>query len=526
MGGLISVGLDFTSEKLNVDPLFTALGLRFATAGVIGAINPNQTIVSSMAEAFLKSVKQINPFFGIKMTNLESLAAYFGEALDFMQVIKQRGLLGALDTFATAIFKRNAIESILNQGGLLDILTHRSDYTVLNGIPVKAVHIDSNNDLYFSTTDDSILLGRRIGDQTERGIFVVGPDGQFLLKEGVVETVFSDGLHTVLEVKNGLAHGYRVFSNDKQLFEIYATGGNQIVLNPDGTIYSAVFINKVTGARLEFSEGQLISLAMPATSGQNLNLSGMSLAKLTSIQKQALVSFVASNGIWNTKPEGVPPDYEFNLMNRLIERGVDPASIFLAPMYENGNPVTDSLSWVVDALGGDQLTNELMNKLDQKWIALTEAQRTHGVTAVMYSGSTNPFLKAIDQRDYNVSTIIALGGPTLEGTLYEGTINNSNVKRFINVYGENDFVPLASGNKSFTGPNGVPIENINIKILGADHFDYFPKADGSSRIGKFVAEIARLSDKGQDYLLSFLAQFKQSDGSYKVNSSELPDDYQ
>jgi len=41
-----------------------------------------------------------------------------------------------------------------------------------------------------------------------------------------------------------------------------------------------------------------------------------------------------------------------------------------------------------------------------------------------------------------------------------------------------------------------------------------------------VAEIARLSDKGQDYLLSFLAQFKQSDGSYKVNSSELPDDYQ
>lgn len=504
LGRMAGIGFSLASETLDLNPLFSALGLRLATAGFIGALNPDQSVVSSMAGAFLMSSERFNPFVDGIPASPENLAFYFAQALDFVSVARERGIVNALEFYAASIFQRDAIESIFDQGGLADILAGKAEYTVLNEIPVKAVHVDVDHDLYFSSTDDSILLGRRIGNQVERGTFVIGPDGRFLLKEGVVETTFPDGLRAMLEVRNGSAHGYRVFTEDKTLFEIYATGGNLIALRPDGTIYSAVFINKVTGARLEFFEGQLVSLTMPATNGQNLSLSGMSLSKLTTIQKQALVSFVASNGIWNTKPEGLPPDYEINLMNRLVERGVDPSGIFLAPMYENGDPVTDSLSWIVDALGGDQLTHELMNKLDQKWVTLNEAQRAAGVTAVMYSGSTNPFLKALDQRDYNVSTLIVLGGPTLEGTLYEGTINNSNVQRFINIYGENDFVPLAGGNKSFTGPNGTPIENINIKILGADHFDYFPAPDGSNKVGEFVARLAEAAEAGGSRFERFL----------------------
>ncbi|MBU9888862.1 MAG: VCBS repeat-containing protein, partial [Candidatus Omnitrophica bacterium] len=523
LGGMASIGFSLASEKLDLNPLFSALGLRLATAGFIGAMNPNQTIVSSMAEAFLRSSERLNPFADGTLASPEDLAFYFEQAVDFVSVARERGIVNALEFYAANIFQRDAIESIFDQGGLADILAGRAEYTVLNEIPVKVIHVDANNDLYFSSTDDSLLLGRRIGNQVERGTFVVGPDGRFLLKEGVVETTFADGLRVMLEVWNGAAHGYRVFAEDKALFEIYATGGNQIALRPDGTIYSAVFINKVTGARLEFFEGQLVSLTMPATSGQNLSLSGMSLAKLTSIQQQALVSFVASNGIWNTRPEGVPPDYEINLMNRLVERGVDPSGILLVPLYENGDPVTDSLSWIVDALGGDQLTHELMNKLDQKWVTLTEAQRAAGVTAVMYSGSTNPFLKALDQRDYNVSTVIALGSPTLEGVFSDGTIDNPNVRRVINIYGENDFVPLAGGNKYFTGPDGSPIENINIKILGADHFDYFPAPDGSNKVGEFILKLTEVAGDA-DKLISLLNKqgvTRKEDGSYEVDPNLL-----
>ncbi|HOW59071.1 MAG TPA: hypothetical protein PLO78_05030 [Candidatus Omnitrophota bacterium] len=525
IGGVLSIGFDLASEKLNINPLFSALGLRLATAGVMGAINPDQTIMSAMAEAFLDSVKRLNPFDGMDVTSPESLAFYFSQAINFVDLIREKGLLAALDLYATSIFKRDAIESILRQGGLADILTGQAEYTTVNGIPVKAIHIDANNDLYFSTTDDSILLGRRSGNQVERGAFVIGAGGKFLLKEGVVETTFPDGMHTVLEVKNGQAHGYRVFSDSKDLFEIYATGGNQIALNPDGSIYSAVFINKVTGARLEFSQGQLVSFSMTAPSGQSINVSGMTLAQLTSIQKQGLVSFIASNGIWNTKPEGVSPDYEINLVNRLVERGVDPSSIFLAPMYENGNPVTDTFSWVTDMLGGDQLTDELINKLDQKWITMTPAQRDHGVVSVLYSGSLNPFLKAIDRRDYNVSTIISLGGPSIEGTFYEGHIDNSHVKTFINIYGDKDYVPLAGpvlgGNKSFEG-----ITTLNIKILGADHFDYFPVPDGSNKIGEFVArlsEAAQASGSKLDYFFETTAgvSYDENTHTYIVNPDEL-----
>jgi hypothetical protein len=525
LGGIIGMGFDFITAKLDINSLFSALGLRLATAGVMGMVNPDQTVMSSMAEALLDSFKKINPLYGLNMANVASLEFYFSQALNFIDLIRQKGLLEALDLYAASIFARDAIESILHQGGLVDILTGRAEYTTVNGIPVKIFRIDANNDLYFSTTDDTVLLGRRSGDQVERGVFVVGTDGKFLLKEGVVETAFPDGMHTVLEVKNGQAYGYRVFSDDKDLFEIYATGGNQIALNPDGSIYSAVFINKVTGAKLEFSSGQLVSLSMMAPSGQSINVSGMTLAQLTSIQKQGLVSYIASNGIWNTKPEGVSPDYEINLINRLVERGVDPSSIFLAPLYENGNPITDTFSWVTDMLGGDQITNELINKLDQKWIALTPVQQEHGIVSVLYSGSVNPFLKAIDRRDYNVSTIISLGGPSIEGTFYEGHIDNPHVKTFVNVYGDKDYVPLAGpilgGNKSFEG-----ITTLNIKILGADHFDYFPAADGSNKVGKFIAEIARLSDSNdKNALADFLAKYKQGD-MYIVDSLTLPNEYE
>ena len=525
LGGILSIGFDLASEKLNINPLFSALGLRLATAGVMGAINPDQTIMSSMAEAFLESVKQLNPFYGMDVTSPESLAVYFSQSVNFVDLIREKGLLAALDLYATSIFKRDAIESILHQGGLADILTGRAEYTAVNGIPVKAIHIDANNDLYFSTTDDSILLGRRNGNQVERGAFVIGANGKFLLKDGVVETKFPDGMHAVLEVKNGQSHGYRVFSDNKDLFEIYATGGNQIALNPDGSIYSAIFINKVNGARLEFSKGQLVSLSMTAPSGQSVNVSGMTLAQLTSIQKQGLVSFIASNGIWNTKPEGVSPDYESNLVNRLVERGVDPSSIFLAPMYENGNPVTDTFSWVTDMLGGDQLTDELLNKLDQKWITMTPAQRDHGVVSVLYSGSLNPFLKAIDRRDYNVSTIISLGGPSIEGTFYEGHIDNSHVKTFVNIYGDKDYVPLAGpilgGNKSFEG-----ITTFNIKVLGADHFDYFPVPDGSNKIGEFVARLSEAAEAGGSRFKRFLnatpgISYDGESKTYIVNPNEL-----
>jgi hypothetical protein len=146
------------------------------------------------------------------------------------------------------------------------------------------------------------------------------------------------------------------------------------------------------------------------------------------------------------------------------------------------------------------------------------------VVSVLYSGSLNPFLKAIDRRDYNVSTIVSLGGPSIEGTFYEGHIDNSHVKTFINIYGDQDYVPLAGpvlgGNKSFEG-----ITTLNIKILGADHFDYFPAADGSSRIGKFVAEVVRLSNaQSNEVLMTFLADYKQGD-TYVIDPERLPDDY-
>jgi hypothetical protein len=362
-----------------------------------------------------------------------------------------------------------------------------------------------------------------MGNTVEKGTFILGPDGKFLLKEGVVDITFPDGLTARLEVRDARPVGYRVSANTELLLQ-YTTGGHQIALNPDGTIYSGSFINEVAGAKLDFEEGKLVSFSMRNPDGGQISLDGMSLAQLTDLQKQGLIMFAASNGIWNRNPEGVPPNYEIDLMNRLVERGVDPASVFLVPLFEEGNIPKDTFAWIVDALGGDQLTDEIITKMDQKWITLTPEQQAQGIVSVLYSGSVNPFLKAVEERDYNISTIVSLGGPTLQGTLYEATIDNPNVNRFVNIYGEKDLVPLVGpimgGDKSFSN-----VETLNIKILGAGHFDYFPTADGPSRIGKFVAEVVRLSgSQDENALVTFLAEYKDGD-TYVIDPARLPDEY-
>jgi hypothetical protein len=524
IAGATGFAIDFVSDELDINPLFSALAVRVGAAGVTGAINPNQTIFSAMSKAFTDSLKRLNPFSGVDTNDPNSWDHYFSRSLEFSRIVQNAGsLFGGLNAYATTIFTRDAVESMISQGGLLDILTDKAEFTDVNDVPVKAIHIDVNNDLYLSPTDDSIILGRRMGNNTELGTFVVGPDGKFLLKDGVVETVLPDGVTMVLEVNNGQANGYRVSIDDETLLQMYSTGGNQIALNPDGTIHSGILVNEVTGARIEMKDGKLLSFSMTAPDVGSIALDGMSLDQLTDLQKQGLVLFATSNGIWNRNPEGVPPQYEADLMNSLIQKGVDPASILAIPLYEEGNIPKDTFSWIADALGSDEITNEIITKMDQKWITLSDQQKAQGLTSVLYSGSVNPFLKAVERRDYNISTIVSLGGPTIEGTLYEGHIDNQNVQRFINIYGEQDLVPLAGpllgGNKSFDNVN-----TINIKILNTGHGDYFPAPDRSNKVGEFIAKIIERAND-QIALTGLLQQFNQlQDGTYEIDPDVLPDE--
>jgi hypothetical protein len=79
--------------------------------------------------------------------------------------------------------------------------------------------------------------------------------------------------------------------------------------------------------------------------------------------------------------------------------------------------------------------------------------------------------------------------------------------------------PVLGGNKSFDG-----ITTLNIKILGADHFDYFPVPDGSNKIGEFILMLTEKANNPDDLksLLKMRGITQKEDGTYEVDPNLLP----
>ena len=133
-------------------------------------------------------------------------------------------------------------------------------------------------------------------------------------------------------------------------------------------------------------------------------------------------------------------------------------------------------------------------KLVQKVIDELDAlQKTQGTisdgVAFAHSGFFAPFLVAMQQKNYDVSTIINYEGPFVD---WDTTIQNAHLKRVINVWGtaglfEGDFGPPFLDSAHFQG-----IDNVNIEIKGAFHNDFsYNSNDYADRTGWGEKEIKR-----------------------------------
>jgi len=281
--------------------------------------------------------------------------------------------------------------------------------------------------------------------------------------------------------------------------------------------------SKISPVELKDNE---IKLEDPLLSAQAAGIS--SLVQEPKIQES--IKVVVVNGIANEENEGTFPWFGEPLKLAIItETGLSENNIYLLPMFENGNVLTDSALWSSDIFT-DYLTTEIIIKLDNQFALRSDQQRDTALTAILYSGAYNPFVKAIETKDYNVQTIVALGSPTLRG---KDTIGNPNLKLIVNVYCEKEMTNIENIASNSTVPfigdkHYKNVETLNIRLLNSDHLDYFYK-DGRYPKGsfqdiknkdtaKFIEKICILSTKNQDSLKNYI-----SDLSLKENSGVIKD---
>ncbi len=462
---------------------------------------------------------------------------YLSKAQDFADRISSEGLTKALEQNVASIFSRDTVEAVWQVGGIASILSGNTKFITLDGIPLKEVTINKGNVLYFDTKNDA-LIGRQIGNKLEWGQFFLGEDGALFLKDGRV-TVDMETAQIHFSVRNGELMGAStdLKANDVSLV-VSSANGSPVEFYADGplkgVLKNGVIQNAATGIKVVVEKGFVSQFFMPNPDGSGADVNLLQKVALTNLKPGQLfgaIRYAVANGIANVQTTGNLPDKMKNFFDGLAaDPNINPQEVIAVPLYENGNMAKDAFSWVMDFFGANLITNQVIQKMDAEILARGGIP-SEGLTVVAYSGSFQPLLKAIGERGYKVSTIVAVGGPTL----MDKSIPKQ-VQRIVYVNGDRDTIPLV--NKLFSTENrhpdfehsgGSKVETINVRLInsatdpatgksiGVNHGQYFV----GSKLPTDPRELATYSYAlATNQFLEQLTRFSQS-GSNPIDLLEL-----
>ena len=525
--GATNLGIGFAGEQAGLDPLAQALSSRAIVGFLDGAFNPHKTVGASIFDAFKKSTFDLATLGGDKANDPYSRAVYLAKINDFSNIIRERGLTTALETYATSIFQRQAVEDIYRLGGFADLLLGNVSFTKLNGLDVKKITINSDTALFLDPITEDIR-GRQLSrDYIEAGVYGISPDGQFKLLRGSVSTRVGGDLWVNLKIEDGLPNGYSFtpVADDPSQSRLVVTPE---AFNADGSLRSAVIENKVTGVKLVLKDGWLVSLTAPTVAGELAStelLSQVSVARLSPEEMGTMVEVVLSNGINNL---GQIPAYLESWRQEYERAGGDPNKVMFDPVYENGKtPIfstpRDLSLWLMDTAGLDPVTNDWIAAADARFIGDGGLPTGTDRLVLAYSGSGNPAIKALHRKDYGVSTYLGVG--TVEPSK---SFTGTSVTRAIRIVGEDDWVAgLFFGNRPFTG-----VENqYRIVLQDISHTDYGYDPNNTSsanplalKAAQFIGLVERHYND-DTWLGQNLEKYRQTDGRYSVDLEQFARDH-
>jgi hypothetical protein len=503
--GATNIGLQWAYEELDIDPLLGSLAAAALTGAIEGFLEDKNALRGAYNTLFKAGTGLLT--LGGYGNDPWSQAVYISQVLDFSQIIQERGIVDALETYATGFLHQTAIDSIWKMGGIYDLVTNNAEVVVNEeGETVKRVYInEGRTDFIDLTLDMDNMVGYKQGNILVDCPVVIGPDGRATTPNGKIKLLLDEQSRIVYYVEdwdvkkiefidsNGNLVAYILPIDNNTPIEInddmsvrtgrlYNVEKNFIIDKIDGNTVRALFTPRsdLTDEQIQklinegIMPGQLDGVIVEYDKNKSQIRVEIDPNKIDPSEfegKTSYIKMISANGVSNEFGEYTPPTYEQRLKYRLAEQGLDANTIFLLPMFEGGNTARDIAMWLLDNAGVNVLTNELIAKLDNEiYSDIMPGQQYEAKVALLYSGSTNSFIKAINRRhDYIIRDAIFLGGPTLDGIFEDAVITNPNMNRVFNVWGTKDmFLPLIS-NKKFSGN----VDEFNIEILGATHFDYF-----------------------------------------------------
>ncbi|MBI1953823.1 MAG: hypothetical protein HYS41_06855, partial [Candidatus Omnitrophica bacterium] len=262
--GATSLGIDLLGDEIGLDPFTQALSANVISGAISGAFKYEGNVFKGVSESLKKSVLNFStPGTGYDPNapyNPVQQATYLAKINDFSNIIRERGITTALETYASSIFQRDAIESIWKLGGIADfLLGNAKAVTLEDGRLTTEVTFKENSKLYLDATTDAVLA-RSYFDPT-RGLvkeisspnpndksFGLDEQGRFGLVNGKVLVNTPSGITEEYTVYGGnivLIEGRDTATGKTRYFVSPREGSDTVRVSPDG----------------RFIEGQVVDLS-------------------------------------------------------------------------------------------------------------------------------------------------------------------------------------------------------------------------------------------------------------------------
>lgn len=178
--GVTSLVLEKAVQDL--DPLLGALVNRTVSGAFAGLVGPNHNVIDGILSGYKDSALNI-----VRLGNFGddswSQAQYLSRVTGFSDAIQQKGLVQAIEDYATGILHEDSVSSILRSfqtvgAYIQDQINNNKIQTVqINGVNYKKATLP-NGDYLLLNEQGTDLVEVRTGGHVLRGIFGKGPDGQ------------------------------------------------------------------------------------------------------------------------------------------------------------------------------------------------------------------------------------------------------------------------------------------------------------------------------------------------------------
>ena len=263
--GVTSIVLQWSAEKLNLSPFAGALAFNILGATFEAMLN-HKNIFLNISQYAGEGIMNLFTLGGVGNDPWQQ-AAYTSQVLDFSRLVREQGILYALETYATGIFHQQTINMILKDGGIFDMATGRAEvYTDIEGVSRKRFYVNYEKKYYLEVNAVTGELLEKFEKINGRDVLIkqqyeLDASGKSILTGRVETEIFDNGIRKVSTfASDGKQIKIEVYGQNGSLaFEaIPLTGDAYIKYDANGNMSDFIFKNLQSDINYYYKDGDIL----------------------------------------------------------------------------------------------------------------------------------------------------------------------------------------------------------------------------------------------------------------------------